>query len=220
MVSGFILYQNLKAARYPTCLRHLMAATTPFKAVSGLGPFAKALPHLECQITVERTVRRFLPSTWRSLSSFANRLRVNLVGDNLFLRRHMKKIGFYISYTTIALLMLFVCSTKQSAQSGTFTTANVAVGLGPTALAVNPLTNKIYVANGDSGDVTVINGTDDSTTTVTAGTFPNHIAVNPATNKIYVTNSGSNDVTVIDGTNNSTTTVAAGSAPGALAGNL
>jgi len=39
-------------------------------------------------------------------------------------------------------------------------------------VAVNPVTNKIYVANDDSTTVTVIDGATNSTTTVSAGTTP------------------------------------------------
>ena len=77
-------------------------------------------------------------------------------------------------------------------------------------MAVNPVTNKIYVANSDSNNVTVIDGATNSTTTVPVGHRPAAVAVNPVTNKIYVANSGSNNVTVIDGATNTTTTVAAG----------
>ena len=80
------------------------------------------------------------------------------------------------------------------------------------AVAVNPVTNKIYVAN-SSGTVTVIDGATNTTTTVAAGTAPIAVAVNPVTNKIYVANQGSNNVTVIDGATNTTTTVAAGTTP-------
>ena len=51
-------------------------------------------------------------------------------------------------------------------------TATVTAGTGPFAVAVNPVTNKIYVANYSSGNVTVIDGTDNSTATVAAGTNP------------------------------------------------
>ena len=71
----------------------------------------------------------------------------------------------------------------------------------PRAVAVNPITNKIYVANFTSDDVTVIDGTNNSTITVAVGTIPLAVAVNPVTNKIYVANEGSNNVTVIDGAN-------------------
>ena len=40
--------------------------------------------------------------------------------------------------------------------------------MGPIAVAVNPVTNRIYVANNGSNDVTVIDGATNATTTVTA----------------------------------------------------
>ncbi len=92
-------------------------------------------------------------------------------------------------------------------------TATVPVGTSPVAVAVNSVTNKIYVANSGSKNVTVIDGATNSTSTVAAGLRPVGIAVNPVTNKIYVTNSGDwlrnirGDVTVIDGATNTTTTV-------------
>jgi YVTN family beta-propeller protein len=101
-------------------------------------------------------------------------------------------------------------------------TATVDTGILPWAVAVNPVTNKIYVANRDNGTVTVIDGATDSTTTVSVGTGPDAVAVNPVTNKIYVANSndGNNGtVTVIDGADNSTATVNAGSYPLAIAVN-
>ena len=72
------------------------------------------------------------------------------------------------------------------------TPATVTVEGEPGVLAVNPVTNKIYVANGGgggaSGYVTVIDGATNSTTTVAAGYGPSAIAVNPVTNQIYVAN--------------------------------
>ena len=76
-------------------------------------------------------------------------------------------------------------------------TATVAAETNPLAVAVNPVTNKIYIANSGSANVTVIDGTDNSTATVTAGTYPWAVAVNPVTNKIYIANSGSANVTAI-----------------------
>ena len=97
--------------------------------------------------------------------------------------------------------------------------ATVPVGDIPIALVANPVTGKVYVANRDSGTVTVIDGANNSTATVSVGTTPIALAVNPATNKIYVTNQESNSVTVIDGANNSTATVSVGTSPIALAVN-
>ena len=51
-------------------------------------------------------------------------------------------------------------------------TTTVAVGTDPLAVAVNPVTNKIYVANDGSNNVTVIDGATNTTTTVPPGTTP------------------------------------------------
>ena len=54
----------------------------------------------------------------------------------------------------------------------TNTTTTVAAGSRPDAVAVNPVTNKIYVANSGSNNVTVIDGATNTTTTVAAGAVP------------------------------------------------
>jgi YVTN family beta-propeller protein len=85
--------------------------------------------------------------------------------------------------------------------------SSLPVGTFPIAVAVDPQTNFIYVANnGDSqanipGNVTVINGKTNATTTLTdpKAIGPIAVAANPVTSKIYVANWGSNNVTVIDG---------------------
>ena len=99
-----------------------------------------------------------------------------------------------------------------------------ASGLGAVAVAINPVTNKIYVANNSTdhggnnpGNVTVIDGATDLTTTVTDphAFGPNAVAVNTVTNRVYVTNLGDlraysanhGNVTVIDGASNYAVTV-------------
>ena len=86
----------------------------------------------------------------------------------------------------------------------------------PQGVAVNSVTNKIYVADyggGAGGTVAVIDGATDSTATVAAGIGTIAVALNPVTNKIYVVNRGypimgiRGSITVIDGATNSTTTV-------------
>ena len=105
--------------------------------------------------------------------------------------------------------------------SAQFYTGTVTSGAAPAAVAANPVTDMIYVANKNSNNVTVINGATNATTTVTDpnANTPDAIAVNPVTNKIYVANSGSNNVTVIDGATNSITDVSAASQPYAIAVN-
>ncbi len=98
-------------------------------------------------------------------------------------------------------------------------TATVSAGSRPLAAAINPVTNKIYVPNYGSNNVTMIDGVTNATVIVQAGTKPFAVAVNPVLNKIYVANQSSNNVTVIDGVTNATTTVPVGSDPYAVAVN-
>jgi YVTN family beta-propeller protein len=86
--------------------------------------------------------------------------------------------------------------------------ADIPVGDNPSAIAVNPNTNKVYVANSLSSTVSVINGNVNTTqpnkseldtTGIPIGGSPSAIAVNPNTNKVYVANSASDTVSVIDG---------------------
>jgi YVTN family beta-propeller protein len=111
-------------------------------------------------------------------------------------------------------------------------TLSVNVGYEPVYLAVNQVTNKIYVANScgsdpacaSDGTVSVIDGASNTViATVTVGSTPLGVAVNSATNQIYVTNYCGNDVscntysgtvTVIDGGSNTVTaTVNVGAGP-------
>ena len=115
---------------------------------------------------------------------------------------------------------------------------SVNVGVYPFALDVNPVTNKIYVANvcGDdpncnsTATMTVVNGTTLATTQVpVGGFFPRAIAVNSVTNKIYVPSYCFGDaschrhpngtVSVVDGGTLAYSSVGAGIAPSTMAVN-
>ncbi len=98
--------------------------------------------------------------------------------------------------------------------------ATVKVGSEPMAIAVDSVTNKIYVGNSGSGTVSVIDGvTGAVTATVKVGPLPYVVAVNPTTNKIYVSKTFSNTMTVIDGATNATSELSAGIQAGAIAVN-
>src|SRR5512137_1481578 len=92
-------------------------------------------------------------------------------------------------------------------------TTTVPVWNAASALAVNPVTNKVYVTNQGHASITVIDGATNDTTVVAAQSEPFAVAVNPMTNKVYVANRGSNSVTAIDGATNETTLVAVGTNP-------
>jgi YVTN family beta-propeller protein len=115
----------------------------------------------------------------------------------------------------VCLALLFAFSDKSAL--GQQATATVPIGSSPGAMAVNPVTNKIYVANHSSHDVTVIDGATNATASVSVGDSPLAVGVNTATNKIYVANYYSDNVTVIDGASNATTTVSTGTNPHAIA---
>ena len=63
-------------------------------------------------------------------------------------------------------------------------TTTVAAGTNTNFVAVNPVTNKIYVTNFDSNVDTVINGADNTTITVPVGPNPARLVVNSVTNKM------------------------------------
>ena len=59
----------------------------------------------------------------------------------------------------------------------------------PRDVAVNPNTNRIYVANYGNNDVSVIEGASNTVVaSIAVGNYPEGVVVNPSTNRIYVTN--------------------------------
>jgi len=66
-------------------------------------------------------------------------------------------------------------------------------------VAVNPITNKVYVANEAANTVTVLDEAHGTTTTIPVGSRPQFIVVNPVTHRVYVNNGGESSITVIDG---------------------
>ncbi|MFK0039633.1 FG-GAP-like repeat-containing protein [Paenarthrobacter sp. NPDC090517] len=87
--------------------------------------------------------------------------------------------------------------------------ATVPAGLRPSNLAVNPVTNKIYVPNKDSQTVSVIDGATNQPKVLITRPNPETAVVNSKTNKIYVGHSDGY-VTVIDGATNAFTTIQTG----------
>jgi hypothetical protein len=108
--------------------------------------------------------------------------------------------ALFIGWAMAALALL-----PPAGQAQTFT-ATVNVGGIPAAVAVNPVTNKTYVA---SGPITVMDGATNAITSIYAVGFPVAVAVNPVTNKIYFADKASNlgRFIVIDGATNAITNV-------------
>ena len=73
----------------------------------------------------------------------------------------------------------------------------ILAGKYPVAIAVNPNTNMIYVANADDNTTSVIDGKTSSVVkTIPVGRDPEGVAVNPNTNTVYVANARSHTVLV------------------------
>jgi uncharacterized repeat protein (TIGR01451 family) len=70
----------------------------------------------------------------------------------------------------------------------------------PYSLAINPFTNKIYVADYTDGELTAIDASSASViSSIQVGTHPSAVVVDPVQNLIYVANTGSNSVSIVDG---------------------
>jgi YVTN family beta-propeller protein len=85
-----------------------------------------------------------------------------------------------------------------------YTLATIAMPNRPRAVAVNPKTNRIYVASIDLNTIRVINGATNTVigSPITVGDRPKGIAINQTTNRIYVANAASNTISVINGATN------------------
>jgi YVTN family beta-propeller protein len=107
-----------------------------------------------------------------------------------------------------ALVLAASASLAAAAGTKSATHPQIKVGGFPTGIALNPLTDTIYVGNGTTGTLSLINGKtcnagkaagcSQHVTAVTAGTDPIGIAVNGATNTVYVANA-SGTVAVVNG---------------------
>jgi YVTN family beta-propeller protein len=80
---------------------------------------------------------------------------------------------------------------------------SIKVGKQPIAIAVDPFTDTVYVANFDDNSVSAISRLNNTEIgRIAVGDRPNAISVDPFTSKIYVANYGDNSVSVINGLNN------------------
>jgi YVTN family beta-propeller protein len=105
----------------------------------------------------------------------------------------------------------------------------IGVGDKPGALAINQVTNRLYVVNSDSNRIDVIDYfimkkggvfKPSAIANITVGSFPDAVYLNSDVNMLYVSNRHSNTISVINGTTNKVeNTIEVGSAPYYLDGN-
>jgi DNA-binding beta-propeller fold protein YncE len=143
--------------------------------------------------------------------------------------------GFFGGENAVSVIDGRTCNSGESSGCGQ-TPAKTTAGDRAFAVAVNPATETIYVANRNDNTVSVIDGRScngsyttgcgETWATVAVGASPQALAVNTATNTIYVTNTNDNTVSVIDGStcdgsdhsgcDQTPPTVAAGAGPRAV----
>ncbi|MBS1801429.1 MAG: YncE family protein [Acidobacteria bacterium] len=93
----------------------------------------------------------------------------------------------------------------------------IKVGTRPDAIAVNNLTQMVYVVNPGSKSVSVIDGAkDEVVATIDTGARSYALAVDESVNKVYVANTFSTMLTVIDGATNTASNIKTGSADAVL----
>ena len=94
----------------------------------------------------------------------------------------------------------------------------VSTGTEPTSVAVNPRTNRLYVANSGSLNVTVVDGGSRQVlATVPMSTRPQSVAVNQRSGRVYVTTAESSVVVISGDSNEVVGTIPLTSRPGGLA---
>src|SRR5271154_1551158 len=139
-----------------------------------------------------------------NLNQFARAMqRPWLVASNAARAAARRGVSRIAVLAILALLALSLAATAQAQ----IPPQTVFAGQFPNAVAVNPVTNKIYIANSGSNNVTVVDGASNTFTTISdtpPPTTPVAIAVNSLTNMVYVANSGSNNVSVFSGAIGST----------------
>lgn len=67
------------------------------------------------------------------------------------------------------------------------------------AIAVNPISGKVYAVNPEKGKLTVYDPQSNSTKEIAVGAGPISVALNPSTNRIYVANHDAASISVLDG---------------------
>ena len=134
------------------------------------------------------------------VGAFPQDLRVDVATDTIYVVN--------AGDNTVSVVNGATCNAHHASGCGQ-AAATVNVGAGPLALAIDQLTDTIYVVNQNDNTVSVIdgatcNGTDTSgcgqtPSTIAVGSGPLGVAIDQRTDSVYVSNGATNTVSVIDG---------------------
>lgn len=133
--------------------------------------------------------------------------------------------GFlYFSISIILFFTTFVVGISAQEEKVISLKSNPIIPSGsfPIGIDINPITNKLYVANQFSNTISVIDIEKSIVEkNIQVGNSPYDIDVNPFSNRIYSSNRDSNSISVIDGfTNNELTEIPVGKSPLGIGINL
>lgn len=124
-------------------------------------------------------------------------------GEKFFVEAHVVRLRSIAGADTAYVMQPI----QVQAQTFGVLSSPIPVGTSPAALAVNPATNKIYVANSGSANFTIIFGETNHTATYAAASGPADVHVNVTGGKAYTACAGTDKVAVFNPANGSVTLV-------------
>ena len=146
-----------------------------------------------------------------SLPSKTSQFDVQLVGAARIRRSVCEPVRMAAFFLMLLAALEAFCAAPAHAQT---LLENIDLGINtfPVAIAVNPVTHKVYTANYFANSVSVIDGNTLAVQTISGIAQPSCIGVDPVANKIYVGAQSSASVVVIDGATNAATQISLGQA--------
>ena len=138
-------------------------------------------------------------------------------------------LPMFLYFSLATVFFLSICVTGISAQNpadqkviSTKSSPIIDSGSFPIGIDIDPITNRLYVANQFSNTISVIDiETSKVEKNIDVGKSPYDVDVNPFSNRIYASNRDSNTISVIDGfTNRELTDIRVGNSPLGIGINL
>jgi YVTN family beta-propeller protein len=125
------------------------------------------------------------------------------VGPNFYTISYYAELAKYSSYLPVIEKVINSMNINAKELTYKLNKSGIPLNGSPVDLAVNPVTNKLYVAIPESRQIQVIDGpTDRIIHNITIGAYPNAIAINPVLNRIFVASPETDIIYVIDGNTN------------------
>ncbi len=118
---------------------------------------------------------------------------LDVIYDNISHQLFVDGSGGLSGYGKVSIINVSSLSVKQT----------ITVGSYPAGMGIDTNHDRLYIANSDSDNVSVIDGLSDRLiTSISVGQYPSAITYNPSDNEIYVVDDGGNSVSVINDTDN------------------